>query len=297
MELVLRTDGLTKKYNNVLAVDNVSLSINKGDIYGLIGKNGAGKTTLMRMILDMTSPTSGSYFYTTDGQNRDFRKKIGAMIESPAIYKTCTAYENMKRYAMLFGGTEEDIDRILNLVGLSDVKNKKAGNFSLGMKQRLGIGIALLGDPEFLVLDEPVNGLDPAGIMDIRNLILELNKSRNTTFLISSHLLDELAKIVTKYGIMNEGKLVEEISAESLQMRCKKKLMIHVDNVDKACSVLSAIVDKKDMFVSDGCITLFSHVQDSAKINKILCDNNIGVSQLAVYAETLEQYFIGKVGR
>lgn len=297
MKPQVQTFALTKRYKNTVAVNGVSITINKGDIYGLIGKNGAGKTTLMRMLLDMTSPTSGHYVYCSDRKDAKFRRKIGAIIESPAIYKSCTAYENMRRYAMLFGGTKEDIDRILNLVGLENVKKKKAGEFSLGMKQRLGIGIALLGDPEFLILDEPVNGLDPLGIMEIRNLILKLSKEYNTTFLISSHLLDELAKIATKYAILDQGRLVEEISADALCMRCKKKLVFHVDDAKKASAILCEIVDQEDIVIADGCVKLFSHIHESAQMNKLLCDNGVQVSQIEIHAETLEQYFMGKVGR
>ncbi len=295
MEPLLQTIALSKKYKDILAVDGVSLTINKGDICGLIGKNGAGKTTFMRMVLDMTAPTSGRYVYCSGEKNADYRKKVGALIESPAIYKSCTAYENMKRYAMLFGGGQEEIIRILDLVGLGDVKHKKAGEFSLGMKQRLGIGIALLGDPEFLILDEPVNGLDPSGILEIRNLIIKLNKENKTTFLISSHLLDELAKIATKYAILDHGRLVEEISADELTERCKKKMVIHVDDVKKACSVLSRAVDQNEMVLQEGCVILFSHLHESAQLNKMLCDNGVQVSQLEIRAETLEQYFMGKV--
>ena len=260
-----------------------------------LGRNGAGKTTFMRMVLDMTAPSSGYYVYCSGEKSADYRKKVGALIESPAIYKSCTAYENMKRYAILLGIGKGDIIRILEQVGLGDVKYKKAGEFSLGMKQRLGIGIALLGDPELLILDEPINGLDPSGIIEIRNLILKLNKENKTTFLISSHLLDELAKIATKYAILDRGRLVEEISADELTERCKKRMVIHVDNVKKASSVLSGIMDRNEMRINEDRIILFSRVHESAQINKLLCDNGVQVSQLEICAETLEQYFMGKV--
>lgn len=296
MEPLLQTVDITKKYKETTVVNQVNITVNRGEIYGLIGRNGAGKTTLMRMILDMTFPTSGYCIYGNHQESHTFRKKVGAMIENPAIYKNCTAYENLKRYAMLFGGTKEDILRILDLVGLGNVKNKKAGEFSLGMKQRLGIGISLLGNPEFLILDEPVNGLDPSGIIEIRNLILELNQKYNTTFLISSHLLDELGKIATKYAILDRGVLVEEISAEELQMRCSKKMVIYVDDVDKAHKIVSETVGPADIETSEQCLTVFSHIQDSAKINKLLCDHGVQVNQLIIHSETLEQYFMRKVG-
>ena len=209
METVLKTVGLSKKYGSRYVVRGVNMTINKGDIYGFIGKNGAGKTTFMRVILGLSEPTEGSFELFGGISREEAGRKTGALIEAPGIYPNCTAKENMKRFALLKGADANSIDGILEFVGLGDVGNKKAGKFSLGMKQRLGIAVALLGDPEFLVLDEPVNGLDPAGMKEVRDLIVKLNKERGVTVLISSHLLDELSKIVTRYGIINNGVLVD----------------------------------------------------------------------------------------
>lgn len=196
MDYVLRTQCLTKQFGEKTAVKNVSMQIKKGEIYGFIGKNGAGKTTLMRLILGAAMPTGGSIELFDGKENEnEARHRIGALLEYPCIYKNCTALENLRRFAILTGADADELEDILELVGLKGVGRKKAGQFSLGMKQRLAIGIALLGHPEFLVLDEPINGLDPAGIKEIRDVILTLNQKKGVTFLVSSHLLDELSKI------------------------------------------------------------------------------------------------------
>ena len=200
-EYIIETSNLTKTFGSKRACDEVSMHVKRGDIYGFIGKNGAGKTTAMKLILGLLSPNSGevSLFGKKENLNES-RKKIGSLVETPALYNGSSALENMRRFAMLFGGDEQEIRELLELVGLNNTGSKKAGAFSLGMKQRLGIAIAMLGNPEILILDEPVNGLDPAGIKEIRDTILKLNKEKGVTFLISSHLLDELAKITTTYG-------------------------------------------------------------------------------------------------
>ena len=192
-----------------MAVNNVNMTIHKGDIYGFIGKNGAGKTTFKRLVLGTAFLTKGEIKLFGGEPFDKARRKIGSLIEAPGLYKNCTAYENLKQFSLIYGGTDAEIKEILSLVGLAATGNKKAGKFSLGMRQRLGIAIALLGNPEFLVLDEPVNGLDPAGMKEVRDLILKLNHEKNITILISSHLLDELSKIVTRYGSINDGMLIE----------------------------------------------------------------------------------------
>lgn len=296
MDPILQTIELTKSYQNTLALDHVSITVNRGDVYGLIGKNGAGKTTLMKAILGITDPTAGEYRFNGNENPYAFRKKIGAIIEKPALYMQSTVYENISRYAVMFGGDKKEIHHILELVDLSKHKNKKARELSLGMKQRLGLGISLLGNPEFLILDEPVNGLDPTGIIEIRNLILKLNQTRNTTILVSSHLLDELGRVATRYAILDHGKLVEEIAASDLIDYCQKKIILHVDNAEKAALILKDKINAQDISVSEDTITISSHIEDSAQINKLLCDRGIAVSQLIIHAESLEQYFMRKVG-
>lgn len=234
MEYIIETQNLVKQYKTKLAVNDVSIHVKRGDIYGLIGKNGAGKTSLMKLILGLTVPSQGKILLFGNDNLNAGRKKIGSLIEAPGLYKSCTAYENMLRFATLYGANTKDIKPILDRVGLGDTGAKKAGEFSLGMRQRLGIAIALLGNPEILILDEPINGLDPAGIKEIRDIIIGLNRE-GVTFIISSHLLDELAKVVTNYGIIADGSLVEEVTAEELNNRCCKYVKIATnDNISQA---------------------------------------------------------------
>jgi ABC-2 type transport system ATP-binding protein len=231
MELVLQTSGLTKKYGKQIAVNNVDLNIEKGDIYGLIGKNGAGKTTIMKIVCGLVYQDQGDIQLFESGDLQKNRKRIGCVIEQPALYPDMTAGENLIYYDKLIGITDYDnVDEVLSLVGLKNTGRKKTKAFSLGMKQRLSIAISLLGNPDFLILDEPINGLDPSGIREIRELLLKLNSENEITILISSHILGELAKIATKYGIINKGVLVDEFQAVELEERCKKCLAIVVDD-------------------------------------------------------------------
>ncbi|MCR5557945.1 MAG: ATP-binding cassette domain-containing protein [Butyrivibrio sp.] len=215
MKYYLETKQLTKKYGSFEAVKDMSIHIKKGDIYGLIGPNGAGKTTLMKMLVGFAEPTSG-LILTED--NNNFINKVGCLIESPGIYDNLNAFDNMKLKALAKGPFDrKEIEEILEFVGLSDVPKKKAGKFSLGMKQRLGIAMALIGDPELLILDEPINGLDPQGIIEIRELIKKLNTEKNMTIMISSHILSELQKVAGVFGIISKGQLVMEVSADELK--------------------------------------------------------------------------------
>jgi len=217
MDYILKTYNLTKRFKNQIAVNEVNVKIKKGDIYGLVGKNGAGKTTLMKMIVGLSEPTNGKIELFEKNELSNGRKRIGCIIEMPALYPNMTAEQNLSIQATLIGNNDEnEIEEILGLVGLKEVRKKKVENFSLGMKQRLGIGIALIGNPEFLILDEPVNGLDPIGVREIRNLILKLNSECGITILISSHILSELYKIANVFGIINEGNLVSEIPKKYL---------------------------------------------------------------------------------
>ena len=296
METVLRTVGLTKRFGRARAVDHVSMTVNKGDIYGFIGKNGAGKTTFMRVVLGLSAPTEGTVELFGGLSPEEAGKKIGALIEAPGIFPHCTAKENMKRFAILKDEDESKIDGLLDFVGLGDVGNKKAGKFSLGMKQRLGIAIAMLGDPELLILDEPVNGLDPTGMKEIRDLILRLNREKGITVLISSHLLDELSKIVTRYGIINNGVLVDEIDASEMKAKTGHRLIIVVDDVEKAVSLLEKEVGKDSIGINGHAIGLSSGLGRTAELNALLVKNGVAVSSLSVKTDGLEKYFIEKVG-
>ena len=296
MKYVLRTDKLTKRFGAKCAVNGVSMQIRKGDIYGFIGKNGAGKTTLMRLVLGAAMPSDGDIELFGGEELSRARHRIGALLEYPCLYKGCSAYENLKRFSLLTGNDRDELLEILELVGLKNVGKKKVGKFSLGMKQRLAIGVALLGHPEFLVLDEPVNGLDPTGIKEIRDVILRLNREKGVTFLISSHLLDELSKIVTTYGIIKDGVLIEQISAEELEVRCRHHLSITVDDVQKALSLLSCITDRSSIKVEGNSLYLYSLIDKSDRINRLLVRHGVKVSELKIQAASLEEYFLERMG-
>lgn len=294
-KVILKTENITKRYGKNLVLDNINMTINEGDIYGFIGRNGAGKTTFMRVILNLTNRDGGKVELFENAENA--RLKIGSLIEDPGLYKNFTAYENMKRFAIINNVNDDNkLKELLKIVGLSNVGKKKVKNFSLGMRQRLGIAISLLGDPEFLVLDEPINGLDPAGIKDIRDLILKLNKEKNITFLISSHILDELAKVVTKYGIINNGVLVEEITSKELEDKCKHKLIIDVDRLSDAVRIISKIVPEEDIVMNKHNIEVNSHIEDAAKINKLLVKNDIEVRAIYPNNDSIEEYFMERIG-
>lgn len=296
MEYVLRTKSLTKKFGSKIAVNAVDMNVAKGDIYGFIGRNGAGKTTAMKLILGLLNATEGEIELFGGEPLEKARGRIGSLIEAPGIYKNCTAYENMKRFSIIYGGTDKDIAQLLKFVGLENTGNKKAGRFSLGMKQRLGMAIAMLGNPEFLILDEPINGLDPEGIKDVRNAVLNLNEQKGVTFLISSHLLDELAKIVTRYGIINNGVLTEEISAEDLNAMCESGLKVRVDDVEKAITALLPLVPQEEIRVSDGELVLPIDV-DAAAVNELLVKGGVRVSELGAMRGDMEEYFIARLGK
>lgn len=295
MDTILQTRNIVKKYHKKTIINNINMNINKGDIYGFIGKNGAGKTTFMRVILSLVPKDDGEVIYYNNKSIADVGLKVGSLIESPGLYKNASAYENLKRFSVLYGADVSKINEILHMVGLEN-NCKKAKNFSLGMKQRLGIAIALLGDPELLILDEPINGLDPEGIREIRDVIVKLNKEKNITFLISSHLLDELSKIVTKYGIIDNGELIEEISACELKEKCKNKLIIEVDDSEKALNKLIEVIPEEDISVDKNIIEVNSHIKESANINKLLVESGIMVNAIYQKLDSLEEYFIRRIG-
>lgn len=296
MEYIIETEGLTKRYGKRLCVNNISIHIAKGDIYGFIGRNGAGKTTAMRLILGLARPTSGKIkLFNSDDLNAQ-RKKIGSLIEAPGLYKRCSALENMKRFSILYGGDDKEIEELLSFVGLNGVGNKKVGQFSLGMKQRLGIAIALLGNPEVLILDEPVNGLDPAGIKEVRDLLLKLNK-KNVTIMISSHLLDELAKITTKYGIINNGVLVEEIDAQKLMERCKNNIVISCDRLQEAKELLESELKLTNISIVNDKLHIVDEIESTDEINTLLVKNDFKVHEITINKNSFEDYFIERLGR
>ena len=297
MEYIIETEGLTKRYGKRLCVNNISIHIAKGDIYGFIGRNGAGKTTAMRLILGLARPTSGKIKLFNSNDLNAQRKKIGSLIEAPGLYKRCSALENMKRFSILYGGDDKEIEELLSFVGLNGVGNKKVGQFSLGMKQRLGIAIALLGNPEVLILDEPVNGLDPAGIKEVRDLLLKLNKEKNVTILFSSHLLDELAKITTKYGIINNGVLVEEIDAQKLMERCKNNIVISCDRLLEAKELLESELKLTNISIVNDKLHIVDEIESTVEINTLLVKNDFKVHEITINKNSFEDYFIERLGR
>lgn len=297
METILRTKNLTKRFGEKTAVNRVSMTIGRGDIYGFIGKNGAGKTTTMKLILGLDFPDEGQIELFGGEPPERARRRTGSLIEAPGLYKNCTAYENMKRFSILSGGTEKEIKECLHCVGLGNTGGKKAGEFSLGMRQRLGIAVALLGGVQFMILDEPINGLDPEGIREIRDLILRLNRERGVTFLISSHLLDELAKVVTKYGIISDGTLLEEATAAELERRSRNGLKVVVDNVAKALTVLEGRIARSDISVAGSALIINSEAAYAGKLNGLLVTSGVEVRELSLQHGGFEDYFIRRIGR
>lgn len=298
MELVLQTNGLTKKYGEKIAVDNVNINIAKGDIYGLIGKNGAGKTTIMKMICGLISENEGDIKLFGSGNLKKGRKRIGTIIEQPGLYPNMTARENLIYYDKLLGITDySNVEEVLRLVGLDSTGQKKTKAFSMGMKQRLSIAISLIGNPDFLILDEPINGLDPSGIKEIRELLLKLNYENDITILISSHILEEVFRITTKYGIIKNGVLVDEFSAEELQTRCKKCLSLVVNDTEKAVYIIRNTVKSNDYRVFEqGKICIYDRLDIPEQINKSLVENGILVSSLTLEGSDTESYFIKIMG-
>lgn len=296
METILKTKNLTKRFRKKIAVDSVNMEIKKGDIYGFIGKNGAGKTTLIRTVAGLAAPTSGSIELFGSKDLNKGRKKMGAVIESPALYPYFTARQNLEFQKKLLGNDKNiDIDELLNIVGLKDTGRKKAKEFSLGMKQRLAIAIALVGNPEFLILDEPINGLDPAGVKDVRDMILHLNKNLGITVLISSHILEELSKIATRYGVISDGVLVDQFSKEELASRVRQFIEIEVDDLQKAMDILKQSMKIRNADIVDGKIRLYEHTDDAGQINITLAQNGVMVKSLSGKGDP-ESYFIDLIG-
>ena len=299
MEYILETNQLEKTYHHFKAINDLNMHIEKGAIYGLIGKNGAGKTTLIRLICGLQNPTNGTYTIygipNTDKQILNVRKRMGAIIETPSIRLDATAEDNLKEQYRIMGlPSFDNLQEILKLVGLMDTGKKKAKHFSLGMKQRLGIAIALVGNPDFLILDEPINGLDPEGIIEIRELILKLNKERGITFLISSHYLDELSKIATDYGFIENGHMIQEISKEELEKKCKKRIELEVSNV-KEC--VKYFEEKQFPYevISNEKIYLY-HKMNITELAITLSEKNCIINKFEEKEESLESYYINLMG-
>lgn len=299
MEYILETNNLIKKYKGFVALDNLNMHVPKGAIYGLIGRNGAGKTTLIRVICGLQDPTSGSYCIygniNTSHKIIKSRKRMGAIIENPSIYLDMTAEENLTQaYKTVGMPSMDNLKEILELVRLENTAKKKIKDFSLGMKQRLGIAVALVGNPDFLILDEPINGLDPEGIIEIRELILKLNKEKGITFLISSHYLDELSKIATNYGFINNGKIIKEISSEELNKQCKKKIQIEVTYMKECVKYLEKMNISYEV-ISESSINIYQSL-NLTEFAVELSKRNCIINKVHEKEETLENYYINLIG-
>lgn len=299
MDYVLTTNALCKTYKNGKALNGLSMKIPKGAVYGFIGKNGAGKTTLIRLICGLQEPTSGEYtLYGRKHSDRDIlksRRRMGAVVETPSIYLDMTAEDNLKQQYRIVGLPSFDgLHEILKLVGLEHTGKKKAKHFSLGMRQRLGIAIALVGEPDFLVLDEPVNGLDPQGIIEMRELILKLNKERQITVLISSHILDELSKLATHYGFIENGRIVKEISASELDAACRKRIRLEVTNVRTLARVLDSM-NVEYHILSEREADAYAKINVS-ELTLALAKENCEVISMQERDESLESYYVSLVG-
>ena len=300
-KVVLKTYNITKKYGEQLAVDNVNMTIKKGDIYGFIGQNGAGKTTLIRLITGLIHKSGGEIELLGANEENELNKArtmVGSLIETPSFYTNMTARENLEvsRLVRNIPG-KKCIDEVLELVGLKDVEKKKVKNFSLGMRQRLGIANALMGNPKLLILDEPINGLDPMGIIEIRELLKKINKEKDMTILISSHILSELSELATTYGIISNGKLIEEITAKQLSEKCRQYIDLRVDDTARAVILLERELGINDYEVlEDSNIKVFSNLDNVGEINSLLSRSGIIVESISVKGENLEEYFMNKVG-
>ena len=297
MDYILKTTNLKKHYKNFVALNDLTMNVPKGSIYGFVGKNGAGKTTLIRIICGLQTPTSGEFeMYGVNFKEKnisDTRKKMGAVVETPSIFHDLNAYENIKmQYDILGIKDYSSINDLLKLVGLENTGKKLAKNFSLGMRQRLGIAVALCGNPNFLVLDEPINGLDPEGIVEIRKLIKKLNQERDITILISSHILDELSRVATHYGFISEGKIIKEMSAKEFEENCKKSINIITDRK------LEPILKENNYnykLISDNQANIYGDIEITQLV-LALHQHGIAVTKLNENENNLEHYFFSLLG-
>ena len=291
MAYILTTDKLTKKYGDKVAAGNINIHVREGEIYGLIGRNGAGKTTIMRMISGLSRPTEGSYkIHGESGRG------IGVLIESPGLYPNRSAFDNLKIKCIAMNCySKQYVEELLRLVGLSDTGKKNAGSFSLGMRQRLGIALALTGDPKLIILDEPINGLDPQGIAEIRETLARLRDEKGITIMISSHILDELGKLADSYGIINNGELIDEFTNEDLEKRCGRYVTVNTDDNPRALELIASM-GIRDAEPSGDKLRITECLDRTAEINKKLVENGLSVYELHTTNISLEDYYLSLTG-
>ena len=296
---VIQTIGLSKRYKDRWAVDHLDLRVDQGDIYGFIGQNGAGKSTTLKLLCGLARPTQGeALIFGKPIRDSVARRRVGTLIEQPGLYPDLSGRENLRLYAALLGldSPERQVDGILETVGLTPGEKKPVKHYSMGMKQRLGVGLALLGGPDLLLLDEPINGLDPEGIREMRELLLRLNRERGLTILVSSHILGELSKIATRYGIIQEGRMVEQISAGELQQKCTDYLHLRPDQPQKAAALL-----ERELHLSrwemrpEGEIRIYE-AADARAVGQILAQAGIAVEEMGLHRQDLESYFLERMG-
>lgn len=301
MSEIIRTNNISKNYGSFTALRDMNITIKKGDIYGLVGNNGAGKTTFLRILTGQSQPTSGTFeLFGKSGEKelQRARRRTGAIIEQPCFYPKLTVGKNLEYYRIQRGIPGKDsVDRALEAVNILEAKNKKFSDLSLGMKQRVGLALAMMGEPELLILDEPINGLDPSGIIEIRNLILKLNKENNVTIIISSHILSELSNIATSYGFLNKGVLVEQLTAKELEDKCTSYIEVKVDNPKKLCAVIEEKLGYKNYKVLPGnVIHLFEGIKEPEKVSKLAVENGMALKEITQKMIKLEDYYMSLVG-
>lgn len=299
-ELVLKTNNLTKNFGNVCSVNNLNMTIKKGDIYGFIGKNGSGKTTTLRLITSLIFPSSGEVMIFGENIEKSdmlTKSRIGAVIENPVFYPNLSAKENLEFYRIQKGIVDKTIiNEVLETVNLDDTGKKKFKNFSLGMKQRLGIALAIMNNPDFLILDEPLNGLDPMGIAELREMIKKLNEEQNITIILSSHILSELAQVATKFGFIDNGCLLKEITIDELNDECNKSISIVVDNVEKAIVIIEENLNTNNFTViNDREIRLYDYLDNPSEVSFQLNSNGVRVNSIKEVGLNLEDYFISLI--
>lgn len=300
-EFVLETRNLTKSYKKSTVLENADVRLKRGEIYGFIGENGAGKTTFMRIVAGLSYPTSGDIYLfgqTGDRELRSQRRRLGCMIESPALYGGMSARENLEVQRIQRGIENANcIEETLELVGLANTGSKRARDFSLGMRQRLGIAMALLGEAELLILDEPVNGLDPSGVAEVRGLMRRLNRERGVTLLVSSHILSELYQTATRYILLHKGRILEELTSEELDARCKKCVAIVSEQPTETIRVLKSTFGVVDARIEpDGTVLLYDHLDILGDISRALSAGGVVVTEMTPKGETLEDYFLRSIG-
>ena len=298
MSYILTTNNITKKFKTKLAVDNVSIHVERGEVYGLIGRNGAGKTTLLKMIANLSVPTSGTYdIVGKDGETKaQMMPKVGVLIEDPGVFQNMSAFENLKAKALAYGVHDDKyLNELLEFVGLSGVGKKSVKNFSLGMRQRLGIAIAMVKSPELLLLDEPINGLDPQGIAEVRNLIHKLCIERHISIIISSHILEELSKVANHYGIIHNGKLLDELSNDELISRCKSHLVMKTSDPEKTKALLNSMGISDYSFEIDHFV-IRERVEEAGAISVALAKEDVQTLEMRKEGQSLEEYYFRLTG-